>query len=539
MRNAFVSVAALSALLPALGSRVAAGADWPRWCGPEGRNVSDEGPLPASFARGETKTPTTIDPSTCKNVKWGVRVCSVVYGNPTIADGRLFLGTNNGALRGSKRFRLAKGGVLQCREEATGKLIWQLVVPHPEKKDLPRLSNITGHNYGVCSSPTVDGDRVYVVTNAADVLCLDVHGLANGNDGAFRDEAQYIAGRGKKPMKLTEQDADILWRFDLMRDERVGIVPHDAVSSSTLVHGEMLYVTTSNSVDNSHVHVPSPDAPSLIVLDRKTGRLVGCDNEKLGHRLWHGLWSSPVKGVVGGRTLIFFGGGDGVCYAFEPITAATDKPQHLKKVWWYDCNPPHYRLRDGKPIDYYQGDKRKIRKYGKKGNKSDGTYLGPSTIIATPVFHDGRVYLAIGQDPEHGRGRGLLHCIDAGKTGDVTKTGKVWSYDGLDRSISTVAVADGLVYAPDIAGRLHCVDAETGKCHWVHETGHQAWGGPLVADGKVYYNTKRSFWILAAGKQKKVLHSDRRAGSEASPVAANGVLYVVLKGWLWALWQRP
>ncbi|MGB2821528.1 MAG: pyrrolo-quinoline quinone, partial [Phycisphaerae bacterium] len=76
-------------------------------------------------------------------------------------------------------------------------------------------------------------------------------------------------------------------------------------------------------------------------------------------------------------------------------------------------------------------------------------------------------------------------------------------------------------------------------CHWVHETRHEAWGGPLVADGTVYFNTKRSFWILAAGKEKKVLHSDTNAGSEASPVAANGVLYAVLKGWLWALHKQP
>jgi outer membrane protein assembly factor BamB len=528
----------LSAILAVAGACAASrGADWPRWCGPHGTNASKEGPLPASFVPGRTSSTGSVDLSAAKNVKWGVRLCSVVYGNPTIADGRIFLGANNGALRGDERFRLKKGGVLQCRDERTGKLLWQLVVPHPERKHLPPRSNLMNHNWGVCSSPTVEGERLYVVTNWPDVLCLDVRGLANGNDGPFQDEARYIAGRDGETMELTGQDADILWRLDLMK--ATGIAPHDAVSSSTLIHGEFLYVTTSNSVDESHRDVAAPDAPSLIVLDRHTGRMVAADNEKLGHKLWHGLWSSPTKGTVNGRTLIFFGGGDGVCYAFDPVASATDELQQLKKVWWYDCNPPHYRYRDGKPIDYYQGDRRKLGKYGEKGNKSDGTYLGPSTIIATPVFHENRVYLAIGQDPAHGRGRGLLHCIDATKTGDVTRSGKVWSYDGIERSISTVAVADGLVYAPDIAGKLHCLDADTGKCCWVHDTGHEAWGGPLVADGKVYYNTKRSFWILAAGREKKVLHCEPRAGSEASPVAANGVLYVLLKGWLWALQCSP
>ena len=165
---------------------------------------------------------------------------------------------------------------------------------------------------------------------------------------------------------------------------------------------------------------------------------------------------------------------------------------------------------------------------------------GPSQIIATPVFHKNRVYVAIGQDPAHGNGIGLLHCIDATRTGDVSKTGAVWTYDKIQRSISTVAIADGLVYAPDITGTLHCLDADTGKCRWTHATRHEGWGGPLVADGKVYYNTRRSFWILAAGRKKKVLHTESRVGSEASPVAANGVAYVVLKGWLWALErQKP
>ena len=135
----------------------------------------------------------------------------------------------------------------------------------------------------------------------------------------------------------------------------------------------------------------------------------------------------------------------------------------------------------------------------------------------------------------------MLHCIDAGRTGEITKTGKVWSYGGLDRSISAVAIADGLVYAPDVAGRLHCLDAGTGRCYWVHETHHETWSAPLVADGKVYFNTRRSFWVLAAGKVKRVLSSHRssRMGSEASCVAANGVLYIVLRGRLWALHQTP
>ena len=89
-----------------------------------------------------------------------------------------------------------------------------------------------------------------------------------------------------------------------------------------------------------------------------------------------------------------------------------------------------------------------------------GTYVGPSEIIATPVCYKDRVYVTVGQDPSHGRGRGMLTCIDATKTGDISKTGCVWRFDKIDRSLSTVSIADGLLYVADTFGGLYCLDVE-------------------------------------------------------------------------------
>jgi outer membrane protein assembly factor BamB len=189
------------------------------------------------------------------------------------------------------------------------------------------------------------------------------------------------------------------------------------------------------------------------------------------------------------------------------------------------------------PVTYYcLGDKRV------KGtlNQHDGTFVGMSEIIGTPVFFNDRIYVAIGRDPEHGRGRGAMHCIDARGTGEITKSGRVWLYQGLDRTLSTASVADGLAYISDVAGRLHCLDAETGKCYWVHETKSETWGSTLVADGRVYMPTASYLWVLKAGKTLEVL--DRvNLGSKifASPVVANGTLYLATSGgWLWAVEQR-
>jgi outer membrane protein assembly factor BamB len=511
-----------------LWAGAARGGDWPQWGGTDVKNMmSVEKGLPDLFEPGE-KSPQGlgIDMATTRNVSWVVRLGSQTYGNPTISNGRVFVGTNDDFLD-DPRLQPGRGGLIKCFDEASGKLLWQLVIPRFETKD--KLFNYDNLDLGICSSPTVDGDRVYLVTNRGEVLCLDVQGMANGNDGPFQDEGRFMVPSNKSPVAVGPQDGDIIWRFDMLHE--LPAWPQDATSCSILVHGDLLYVSPSNGVDRSHEHVPFPDAPSLIVLDKRTGRMVARDMELAGHRMLHGEWSSPALGMVNGRPLVFYGEGDGLCYAFEALASAPDKPAVLKKVWSFDCNPPEYRFRDGQPIAYRAGDVRK-----KRGNTNDGTYVGPSEIIATPVFYKNRIYVAIGQDPLHGRGRGMLNCIDATKTGDISRTGKVWSYDKLDRSLSTVSIADGLLYIADFAGVLHCLDAETGQCYWTYPTKAQIWGSTLVADGKVYLGNQKALWIFAAGKELRLL-GEIHLGSPVycTPVVANGVLYVATHRYMWAV----
>jgi len=526
-----VFISCLGLLLTAALSTAAIGADWTQWGGSDCRNmVSKETGLPDTFSRGTRKSSGEIDLSTAENVKWVVRTGSATYGNPTVASGRVFVGTDDYLLSKSDRFKRSRGGMVHCLDEATGELVWQLVVPQRTK--LPPKIHFSHQHLGVCSSPTVEGDRVYIVTSAADVVCLDVDGLADGNDGPFTDEGSYMVGDGESPVELTATDADIIWRFDPMDELRVR--PHDAASCSVLIHGQMLYLGTSNGVDTPHAKVLEPDAPALIALDKTSGELVAFEDVGLSSRLYHAQWSSPSLGKVSDKTLIFIGGGDGVCYAFEAVTEIPEKPVALKMAWSYDCNPREYKYRGDKLIPYYEGDKRK--RYST--NKNDGKYVGPNQIIASPVFHNNRIYVAIGQDPAHGRGKGLFHCIDATKTGDITQTGKIWTYDRIERSMATAGIADGIVYVVDIAGRLHCLDADTGECHYVYETKSETWGGPLVADGKLYFGNKKLFYVMADGKEPKPI-SEIRLGNPvySTPIAANGVLYVASQHYLYAVQQ--
>ena len=499
--------------------------DWPQWGGTGTRNMSSgERGIPASFVPGKKGSDGSgIDLRTTQNVRWTAMLGNETYSTPAIADGKVFIGTNDTKLT-DRRFEQTGGGVLLCLDEATGRLLWQLVVPRLTTGR--KSTDFDAMELGICSSPAVDGDRVYVVTNRNEVLCLDANGMANGNDGPFLDERHYEVPAGHPPVEPGPHDADIIWRFDM---SALPVFPHDAAASSVLVFGDVLFVGTGNGVDNKK-H-PLPAAPSLIAFDKKTGRLLATDNEQIGARVFHGQWSSPSLGWVGNRPLVFYGAGDGVCYAFDAVTATADEPRFLHKVWSYDCTAPYRVDQHGKAIDYWSGDRR-----GGRGNLDDGRFVSPCEIIGTPVFYKNRIYVAIGEDPQHGRGRGLLTCIDATKTGDITYSGKIWSYDQIDRSMSSVSIADGLVYAADMPGRVHCLDAETGQCYWVHDCHSDIWTSTLVVDGKVFVGTRKGLCVLAAGRYPKALATIHLGSAVRSmPVAANGTLYVASQRYLWAI----
>jgi len=509
-------------LAGALLALTTSAADWPQWGGTPARNMySPATGLPDQFAvdkagKIEFKPGTEeINRASVKNLKWVAKIGSQSYGNVTVAHGKVFIGTNNEPPRDPRH--PGDRSILLCFDEKTGEFLWQLVVPKLASGKVNDWESL-----GLLSSPTIAGDRVYVVSSRCEVLCLDVNGMANGNDGPFKDEAKYVVqdvilDRGKPterpapPIEPGAKDADILWRYDLI--DELGVFPHNASDCAPLVVGDLVYVNTSNGQDWTHSNIPSPNAPSLVALDKRTGELRGEDDAKIGRRLFHGAWSSPSTGNVNGRDLIFFGGGDGVCYAFDAQPVKEGATASLKKVWWYDCNPP-----ERKKLKYPDAE-------------------GASEINATPVFWKNRVYAAVGQDPEYGEGVGRLTCLDATKTGDITPAGKIWSDDKIHRSLSTVSITpDGLLFVGDFSGYLYCLDAETGKRYWTHDMKAHLWGSTLVADGKVYVGDEDGdFCVFAASKDKKLL-SETNFGAPiySTPVVANGVLYVASNTHLFA-----
>ena len=495
--------------LAAIGT-MAHAADWPQWGGTNIRNmVSSEKGIPTKFNPGKKKAGSEeIDLSTTENCLWVAKLGSQSYGTVTVSNGKVYVGTNNESPRSAKH--QGDRGIVMCFDEKTGAFKWQLTAP---KLGAGKVSD--WEFLGMCSSPTIVGDKGYVVTNRCEILCFDVKGMEDGNQG-MTDEAKYMTTQDKdgKPVvpEVDSTDADILWVYDMRKE--LGVFPHNIASNYPLVVDGKVYVATSNGVDWSHSNLPAPTAPSFVAVDAETGAYeaeIPAD-AKVSENIMHCNWSSPSAITVGGKSQIVFAAGDGYVYGMGPASEKKkidDAVSELPILWKYSACPKEYRFDD-------KGEKKKYAEYD-----------GPSEIIATPVFADGLLYTAIGQDPEHGEGVGMLSCIDPSGTGDLTDK-PVWTFKGLERTISTPAVKDGLVYACDYTGRLFCLDAKTGKEYWKFDTKGHIWSSPLIVDGKIYLgNEEGELFILAEGKEMKELGSiEFPAPVMGTPVVSNGVLYL-------------
>jgi len=421
-----------------------------------------------------------------KNIKWTAKLGTKALGGPVVADGRIFVGTNR---QGDK-------GVLKCFQEATGQLLWETV------HDKVAGDDSGGQGFGIASSPCVDGNRLYYVSNRWEVVCADVAGA--------------------------EGKAKVLWTLDMVKQLKVypGGVAGSLSICSPLIVDDLLFVVTANGAD-SMGKVPEPEAPSFVALEKNSGKVVWKDNSP-GDKIMDGQWGNPAAAQVNGQWQVIFPGGDGWLYSFAAKTG--------KRIWKFDCNP--------KGADF------------KPGGRGTAGF-----VVGTPVIWDNKLYVATGRQPDDGNGVGHLWCIDITKEpknadkdispvknnfdpkAEVNKdSGLVWHFGGpvlpkpedgsrefhFGRSVSTVAIHDGLVYAAELAGYLNCLDAHTGKKLWEYDLKASTWSSPFYVDGKVYMGTDDgTLYVFRHGKERqKPTKIDMSEALLSPPMAVNGVLYI-------------
>ena len=617
-----------TATVPAKNPLVVAG-DWAQWGGNSLRNNVPIGKdIPIEWEVGEFDRKTgDWDSSSALNIKWTARVGSQTYGNPVIAGGRLFVGTNNSAGYLKRYGPRVDLGCLICFDEATGKFLWQ----HSSEK-LPTGRVHDWPLQGICCAPLVEGDRLWFVSSRGEVICLDSEGYYDGeDDGDVQNELARLfdvrqgpnpetdtvapaVARLKSEGMLTpavlkafatvgvelpadvkasttdgkewafeakvadatrkfvlkiqgpklsafkvvtpddKEEADVVWKYDMMKNLKVS--QHNMCACSVTAFGDILFVNTSNGLDESHINLPQPAAPSFIAMNKNTGEVYWTDKSP-GANILHGQWSSPAVGILDGVPQAIFAGGDGWVYSFRADEGKDGNPELL---WKFDANP-----------------KVSVWKLGGRGTRNN--------IIATPVIHEGRVYVAVGQDPEHGEGEGHLWCLDPTRRGDVSpelafdvKTGEtiahqrlqavieedgqaardnknsavIWHYSNFDqdkngeidfeeqmhRSCGTVAIKNNLLYISDFSGLFHCLDAKTGAVHWTYDMLAAAWGSPLIVEDHVYIGDEDgdvSVFNLTSEKHDPIAEINMGNSVYSTPIVANNVLFIANKTHVFAI----
>ena len=500
---------------------------------------------------------------------WKADLGSRSYTQPVVAGGKVFVGTNNERPRNPRDTAKNKNGevepldkgVLMCFDALTGKFLWQAVFGSLEAggvNDWPKV--------GLCSSPTVEGNPAYFVSNRCTVVCADVEGRWNGVQGPVR--------KGY----TDPTDADILWQYDMRKE--LGVFPHCMSVGCPIIVGDLLFTVTANGVDDGHINVPAPEAPSFICLNKNTGKLVWKDNSP-GKNILHGQWAQPAY-AAGPVPQVIFPGGDGWIRALDPPTG--------RLLWKFDGNP-----------------KDAVHELGGVGTKSE--------FIAAPVIHDGRLYLGVGQDPERSDGIGRLWCLDLTKAvaGGVRNSDRdvspelivrvekrpneadrvvtkpnpdsaaIWMYGGKEnrpwairdfkfgRTMSNATIVGDILYIGELPGFFHCMNAKTGEHYWQYDIQAQIWGSPYYVDGRIIFgtdngdlyvfrhdpkpekiddlgfqaNTQEEARVKRRERQKQV--TDRYLVSKIefdaiirnTPSVAGGVLYLATEKTLFAIGRPP
>jgi outer membrane protein assembly factor BamB len=439
-----------------------------------------------------------------KNIKWVADLGNISYGAPVVADGKVFVGTNNGKPRNPQ----IKGdkGVLMCFRESDGQFLWQAV--HDKLPDEAANDNAL---QGIASTAAVDGKRLYYVSNRCELVCASTEG------------------------KPGTQEAELIWTLDMIKE--FGVYPRLLANCSPLVVGDLVYVITGNGISQGTTgeesQVPAPKAPSFLAVNKNTGKPVW-KSDLPGNKIMDGQWSNPTFAEVNGKGQVLFAGGDGWLYALEPKTG--------ELIWKFDCNPKN---------SVFKANGRCTKGY----------------LLSTPVFHDNKVYIGVGFQPDTADDASShFWCIDATKTGDLSpvndnfdpkapenkNSGLVWHFGGpadaktaaeskrdylFGRTISTCAIHDDLVYVADLVGFVHCFDAQTGQRYWYHDLLDTVWGSPYWVDGKIYIGDQGGdVVIFTHGKEKKEpVKVEIGSPVRTSVTVANGVLYVMTERRLYAI----
>ena len=310
--------------------------------------------------------------------------------------------------------------VVSSLDRATGKVAWSTALGPSQEND---------RGSGPRSTPTVDGDRVYVLTENGDLACLR---------------------RG---------DGTIVWQRNILRDF-AGRNINWLISESPLVDGNLVIVS------------PGGRNAGMAALDKVSGKTVWTSKELSDEA---GYASPLVANVQGVRTIMTLTGNAGIG------VRASDG-----KLMWRYGNVANNTANITTPV-YADGKVFYTSAYGTGaallGLRAAGDEVRAQEIYFTRNMqnHHGGVVLVDGY--LYGFNNSILTCLEFA-------TGKVmWR----DRSVGkgSVAYADGHLYVlseDNVVGLVEAMSTgyrEKGRFS-IADQGWPSWAHPVVSGGRLY-----------------------------------------------------
>ena len=371
--------------------------DWPQWRGPDRNGISKETGLLSQWPRSGPP------------VAWSAAMLGAGYGSISVQGDRVYVqGMRN------------RQSVVSTLNRADGKQVWVRILG-------PAGDNDRGP--GPRSTPTIDGDRVYALSETGDLACLRV------------------------------ADGSVIWQRNILKDFR-GSNPYWLLSESPLIDGNLVIVT------------PGGRGAGVVALDKMSGMTVWTSKD-----LSDGAgYASPIVADVGGvRTIMTFTADAGVG------VRASDG-----KLMWRNSTAANGTANIATPV-YSDGKVFFTSSYGAGaallGLRASGGEVRAQEIYSTRDMknHHGGVVLVNGYI--YGFNDSILTCLEfaSGKM--------VWR----DRSVGKGAVtyADGHLYIlseDNIVGLVEATPAgyrEKGR-FTIADQGLPSWAHPVVSGGRLY-----------------------------------------------------
>jgi outer membrane protein assembly factor BamB len=384
--------------------------DWPQWQGPHRTAVSNESGLLKTWPK---KGPPLV---------WKVTELGGGDSAPSIAAGRIY-GMSN---RGNEE-------VVWALSEMNGDTVWASPIGPAFKQGMPQSKEGPG------CTPTVDGERLYVLGLGGDLACLRV------------------------------QDGKIIWQRSLTRDFG-GIVPRWSYRESPLIDGDKVVCT------------PGGKGATIVALDKLTGKTI---------------WQSAVPdspGAAYSSVIAFTFNGQRQYAQLTQKALIGVAASDGKFLWRYDQAASRSGINCSTPV-YDNGYVFAASAYGTGGGLVRLSSSGGGTTAKEVYFtkkmqnHHGGMILLDGclYGANGGNEGGFLICLDF-------LTGKVL-WDQRDKrgvAKGSIALADGRFYYRLENGTVLLIEPsskqylERGRFEQPDRTSLPAWSHPVIANGKLY-----------------------------------------------------